>query len=115
MTLRCADPRCPWEREHLERRLKASFTRERFHLEAERLGMHVLAGRVGEAGAAALLGMSHKRLKAKRLAGEGPDFVRVGVNPGERLSYELDALATWYDAGCRRPRTPLNIPQRPIR
>jgi hypothetical protein len=52
-------------------------------------------GRVSELVAAALLGRSPGTLRNWRSAGDGPQFVRLGVNGGARVSYTLLALAEW--------------------
>jgi hypothetical protein len=66
---------------------------------AEDFGL-VVSGdrRVNEAGAAKLLGFSHKHLKAIRHAGNGPVVYAVGVD-GSRLSYRLSDLASWIEMG----------------
>ena len=54
--------------------------------------------RVSEKAAAKLLGYSHEHLKAMRQMGNSPVFYAIGVDGG-RLSYRLDDLASWIEAG----------------
>ena len=77
-----------------------------------RLGLVISAdNRVNEKGAALLLRCSHASLKAMRQNGDGPVFYAVGVD-GSRLSYRLNDLAAWIEAGredvMRRFRTAPN-------
>jgi len=60
----------------------------------------VLSGdqRVGEAHAAQLLGIDPDHLKSMRHEGKGPMAYARGVK-GSRVSYLLDDLAAWIEAG----------------
>jgi hypothetical protein len=58
-------------------------------------------GRVSEADAAALLGISRGYLKALRHARNGPGAFQVSLN-GARRSYTLVDLAAWVADRCRR-------------
>lgn len=64
-----------------------------------RLGLVISAdNRVSEKDAALLLCCSRASLKAIRQNGDGPVFYAVGVD-GSRLSYRLNDLAAWIEAG----------------
>lgn len=54
--------------------------------------------RVGEAEAAALLGLAAGSLKNMRTEGSGPPAYRRSINGG-RISYRLSDLASWIEEG----------------
>ena len=55
-------------------------------------------GRIGEAEAAALIGISGGTLKNKRSEGSGPIAYRRGINGG-KVSYQLHDIAQWIEEG----------------
>lgn len=57
----------------------------------------IIGGRVSEATAAQLLGVSVKWLSRKRKYGSGPQWSSIPV-AGSRISYELHALSVFADA-----------------
>jgi hypothetical protein len=52
-------------------------------------------GRVSPLVAASLLHVAMGTLKNWRAAGDGPDFTRIGVTTGAKVSYRLQALAVF--------------------